>query len=143
MYFIYDVLVKRQAVVKVDSFHMFAKLYDITKCQQNRIIWCYQTVFIAMMIFFTTHIWFKNERIQLLTVSLLQSGKKRFVYKNVPSLSVTGVNAGFFRQVYFKSPVQSYRSLHSFWIDQIYSTNDLGINGGCLIRPTFRTVFSF
>jgi len=31
-------LVKRQAVVKVESFHMFAKLYDITKCQQNRIV---------------------------------------------------------------------------------------------------------
>jgi len=30
MYFIYDVLVKHKAVVKVDSFHVFAKLYDIT-----------------------------------------------------------------------------------------------------------------
>ena len=82
MYYIYDVLVKRQAVVKVDSFHMFAKLYDITKCQQNRILWCCQTVFITMVIFFTTARWFTNERIQLLTVSLLQSGKDWFVYKN-------------------------------------------------------------
>ena len=76
MCFIYDVLVKRKAVVKVDSFHVFAKLYDITKWQQTRTLWCCRNLFITMLIFFTTAIWFKNKRIQLLTASLLRSGEK-------------------------------------------------------------------
>ena len=132
MYFIYDVLVKRKVVVKVYSFHVFAKLYDITKWRQIRMIWCCQTVFIAMLIFFTTAIWFKNERIQLLTVSLLQSGKNGLFTKTFFSIRHR-CKRRIHRAGIMQSPVQSYRSLQSFWI---YSTNEFGIYGRCLIRPT-------